>query len=53
MSIIKSSNITGKTCKDDDNRSAQRLFHGRGGVFKGCEHLTLDWYTMVFLLTNF
>ena len=24
---------------------AQRLFHGRGGLFPGCEHLTLDAYS--------
>lgn len=32
---------------------AQRLFHGRGGVFPGCEHLALDAYPPVFLLTAF
>ena len=45
---INSAAISG-TCKDD----AQRLFHGRGGVFQGCENLTLDWYPPVFLLTSF
>lgn len=32
---------------------AQRLFHGRGGLFPGCEHLALDAYPPVFLLTSF
>ncbi|ABV86990.1 class I SAM-dependent methyltransferase [Shewanella pealeana] len=30
-----------------------RLFHGRGGRFSGCEHLCLDWYSPVVLLTSF
>jgi 23S rRNA (cytosine1962-C5)-methyltransferase len=32
---------------------AQRIFHGRGGLFPGCEHLALDAYPPVFLLTAF
>lgn len=32
---------------------ASRLFHGRGGQFQGCEHLCLDWFAPVFLLTSF
>lgn len=32
---------------------AQRLFHGRGGRFPGCEHLALDVYPPVLLLTSF
>lgn len=32
---------------------AQRLFHGRGGLHPGHEHLTLDWYPPCFLLTSF
>ncbi|MBW8744039.1 MAG: class I SAM-dependent methyltransferase [Sphingomonas sp.] len=32
---------------------AQRLFHGRGGRFPGCEHLALDAYPPVLLLTSF
>jgi 23S rRNA (cytosine1962-C5)-methyltransferase len=32
---------------------AQRLFHGRGGLHPGFEHLTLDWYPPCFLLTGF
>ena len=32
---------------------AQRIFHGRGGLYPGCEHLALDAYPPVFLLTAF
>jgi 23S rRNA (cytosine1962-C5)-methyltransferase len=32
---------------------ATRLFHGRGGRFPGCEHLALDVYPPVLLLTSF
>lgn len=32
---------------------ACRIFHGRGGLFPGAEHLTLDFYPPVFLLTSF
>lgn len=32
---------------------AQRIFHGRGGLFPGCEHLALDAYPPVCLLTAF
>lgn len=32
---------------------AQRVFHGRGGCFPGCEHLSLDWYAPVWVLTSF
>lgn len=32
---------------------AQRLFHGRGGRYAGCEHLSLDAYPPVFVLTSF
>jgi len=32
---------------------ATRLFHGRGGLYPGCEHLTLDWFAPVFVLTSF
>jgi 23S rRNA (cytosine1962-C5)-methyltransferase len=30
-----------------------RIFHGRGGVFPGCEHITMDWFPPVFLLTSY
>ncbi|QQX78684.1 class I SAM-dependent methyltransferase [Shewanella sp. KX20019] len=30
-----------------------RLFHGRGGRYQGAEHLCLDWYAPVVLLTSF
>ena len=32
---------------------ACRIFHGRGGLFPGCEHLSLDWYAPVWVLTSF
>lgn len=32
---------------------AQRIFHGRGGRFPGCEHWSLDVYPPVFVLTSF
>jgi 23S rRNA (cytosine1962-C5)-methyltransferase len=32
---------------------AQRVFHGRGGLFPGCEHLVLDAYPPVWVLTSF
>ena len=32
---------------------AQRIFHGRGGLHPGCEHLALDLYPPVWLLTSF
>jgi 23S rRNA (cytosine1962-C5)-methyltransferase len=31
----------------------QRIFHGRGGLFPGCEHLALDAFPPVLLLTSF
>lgn len=34
-------------------RGAQRLFHGRGGLYPGCEQWTLDFYDPVWLLTSF
>ena len=32
---------------------AQRVFHGRGGMYPGCEHLALDVYPPVWVLTSF
>lgn len=32
---------------------ACRIFHGRGGLFPDADHLTLDYYAPVFLLTSF
>jgi 23S rRNA (cytosine1962-C5)-methyltransferase len=32
---------------------AQRVFHGRGGLYPGCEHWTLDAYPPVWVLTSF
>ena len=34
-------------------QDAQRLFHGRGGLYPGCEDWTLDWYPPVWVLTHF
>ena len=33
--------------------NARRIFHGRGGLHPGCEHLALDAYPPVWLLTSF
>ncbi|MCL2915725.1 class I SAM-dependent methyltransferase [Shewanella corallii] len=30
-----------------------RIFHGRGGKYAGAEHLCLDWFAPVLLLTSF
>jgi 23S rRNA (cytosine1962-C5)-methyltransferase len=32
---------------------AQRVFHGRGGLYPGCEHWVLDAFAPVWLLTSF
>jgi 23S rRNA (cytosine1962-C5)-methyltransferase len=32
---------------------ARRIFHGRGGLHPGCEHLALDVFPPVFVLTSF
>ena len=32
---------------------ACRVFHGRGGLYPGCEHWTLDWFAPVWVLTSF
>jgi 23S rRNA (cytosine1962-C5)-methyltransferase len=32
---------------------AQRVFHGRGGLYPGCEHWTLDAFPPVWVLTSF
>ncbi|WP_159918211.1 class I SAM-dependent methyltransferase [Pantoea sp. 18069] len=32
---------------------ARRIFHGRGGLYPGCEHWALDAYAPVLLLTSF
>lgn len=37
----------------NDTTDARRLFHGRGGRFPGCEHLALDAFPPVLLLTSF
>lgn len=35
------------------SEDAVRLFHGRGGHYVGSEHLCLDWFAPVLLLTSF
>lgn len=37
----------------DDFSQAQRLFHGRGHVYKNLEHITVDWLPPVILITLF
>ncbi len=32
---------------------AKRVFHGRGGLHPGCEHLALDFFPPVWVLTSF
>jgi len=32
---------------------ARRVFHGRGGMYPGCEHWSLDWFAPVWVLTSF
>jgi 23S rRNA (cytosine1962-C5)-methyltransferase len=34
-------------------QDAQRVFHGRGGLHPGCEHLALDAFPPAWLLTSF
>lgn len=34
-------------------QDAQRIFHGRGGLYPGCEHWVLDAYPPVWVLTSF
>ena len=36
----------------DKPQDAARVFHGRGGLHPGCEHLALDAYPPVWLLTS-
>ncbi|MGP1682688.1 MAG: class I SAM-dependent methyltransferase [Giesbergeria sp.] len=37
----------------DQPTDVQRIFHGRGGRFPGCEQWTLDFFPPVFVLTSF
>ena len=41
------------TINNPTNIDARRIFHGRGGLYPGANHLTLDYYPPVFLLTSF
>jgi len=47
--VIATSNMTAIT----ESTEAQRVFHGRGGMYRGCEHLALDWFHPVWVLTSF
>jgi 23S rRNA (cytosine1962-C5)-methyltransferase len=38
---------------DPNSLEAKRVFHGRGGLYAGCEHLSLDIYPPVWVLTSF
>jgi 23S rRNA (cytosine1962-C5)-methyltransferase len=38
---------------DPVQADAQRIFHGRGGVYPGCERWTLDFFAPVWVLTSF
>lgn len=37
----------------DSSLDVQRLFHGRGHAFPGLEHLLVDWYPPVIIVTSF
>lgn len=37
----------------DMPRDAQRVFHGQGGLYPGCEHWALDAYPPVWVTTSF
>ena len=37
----------------DLSADACRVFHGRGGLYPGCEDWTLDWYPPVWVTTHF
>ncbi len=37
----------------EHGQDACRIFHGRGGLHPGCEHISLDWYAPVWVLTSF
>ncbi len=37
----------------DLSTDAQRIFHGRGGLYPGCEHWALDAFPPVLVLTSF
>lgn len=37
--------------KTTDFAQSQRLFHGRGHAYKGLEHVNIDWFSPVILIT--
>ena len=45
--------MSGQFTRAEGLTDAQRIFHGRGGLYPGCEHLALDAYQPVWLLTSF
>ena len=47
------SNNKNSTSSLHTHSEACRIFHGRGGAYPGCEHLTLDWFPPVWVLTSF
>lgn len=38
---------------DLEQQEPRRVFHGRGHMFEGLEHINLDWYPPVLLLTGY
>jgi hypothetical protein len=52
--LQKLDNLPWNTNGSNNSKDAKRVFHGRGGCFGAdCEHLTLDWYPPVWVLTSF
>jgi 23S rRNA (cytosine1962-C5)-methyltransferase len=45
--------LLGALCTFTPSLDATRIFHGRGGFYPGCEHLTVDWYPPVVVITSF
>lgn len=39
------------TLNDSDLSQCQRLFHGRGHAYKGFEHINVDWFSPVILIS--
>ena len=37
----------------EEQQDARRIFHGRGHMYDGLEHINLDWYNPVVLLTTY
>ena len=45
--------ITALALSASATMDAQRIFHGRGGLYPGCEHLAFDMFPPVGVLTSF